>query len=119
MTNGLAIGIFAILVVALVVAPLMSRARRTAPGAAEPATQAERRRSRKDSATAVSRSRLPPPPASVGGTFVGVAQEGAILDANRIEGQVKASSVNKVGKIVGKHPDEALTVLRSWMNKGQ
>ena len=37
--------------------------------------------------------------------------------AARIEGQVKTSSVKKVGQIVGKHPDEALTVILSWMNK--
>jgi len=28
---------------------------------------------------------------------------------------VKASSVNKVGEIVDKHPEEALSILRAWM----
>ena len=112
MTIGLVIGIFGILVVALVVAPLMSRARRIASADAVRAPRQEGRRS-----AAASRSRLPPPPPSRDGTLVGVAEEGATLDAARIEGRVKASSVNKVGQIVGKHPDEALAVVRSWMNK--
>ena len=45
------------------------------------------------------------------------AEEGATIDAARIEGKVKASSVKKVSEIVGKHPDEALAVVRSWMNR--
>ena len=46
-----------------------------------------------------------------------MTEEEATLNAARIEGQIKASSANKVGQIVGKHPDEALAVVRSWMNK--
>ena len=117
MTNGLAIGIFAILVMALVVAPLMLRARRATSRATEPATQPKPRRSRTDGAMALSRSRIPPRPASPGDTVAGVPEERTSGDANRIEGQIKATSVKKVGEIVGRHPDEALTVVRSWMNK--
>ncbi len=38
-----------------------------------------------------------------------------LIDIDRVEGRVKASSVKKVGEIVEKHPDEALAIIRSWM----
>ena len=116
MTTVLVIGIFGILIAALVVAPLMSRAAPTKSAAATRVMRQEGRRSRAGATAAASRPRLPPPPASGGGAFVEAAQDGATIDAARIEGQVEASSVKKMGKIVGKHPDEALAVVRSWMN---
>jgi len=38
-----------------------------------------------------------------------------LIDIDRVEGRVKASSVKKVGEIVEKHPEESLAILRSWM----
>lgn len=40
------------------------------------------------------------------------------LDIARIEGQVKASSVKKVADFVEKHPDESVSILRSWVHEG-
>lgn len=38
-----------------------------------------------------------------------------LIDIDRVEGRVKASSVKKIGEIVDKHPEEALAIVRSWM----
>jgi flagellar M-ring protein FliF len=38
-----------------------------------------------------------------------------LINIDRIEGRVKASAVKKVGEIVDKHPEQALSVIRSWM----
>jgi flagellar M-ring protein FliF len=38
-----------------------------------------------------------------------------LIDIDRVEGRVKASSVKKVGEIVQKHPEEALAIVRNWM----
>jgi len=38
-----------------------------------------------------------------------------MIDLDRVEGRVKASSVRKVGEIVDKHPEEALSIIRSWL----
>ena len=38
-----------------------------------------------------------------------------MIDLDRVEGRVKASSVKKVGEIVNKHPEEAVAILRNWM----
>jgi len=38
-----------------------------------------------------------------------------MIDISRVEGRVKASSLRKVGEIVDKHPDEAVSIIRNWM----
>ncbi len=40
-----------------------------------------------------------------------------MIDISRVEGRVKASSLRKVGEIVDKHPDEAVGILRNWINQ--
>lgn len=40
-----------------------------------------------------------------------------MIDVNRIEGQVRESSVKKVGEVVQAHPEEALAILRSWLHQ--
>jgi flagellar M-ring protein FliF len=41
-----------------------------------------------------------------------------LIDIERVEGRVKASTVRKVGEIVENHPEEALSIIRSWMYQG-
>jgi len=40
-----------------------------------------------------------------------------MIDISRIEGQVRESSVKKVGEVVSAHPEEALAILRSWLHQ--
>jgi flagellar M-ring protein FliF len=39
------------------------------------------------------------------------------IDISRIEGQVKASSVRQVAEFVEKHPEESVSILRSWLHE--
>ena len=39
----------------------------------------------------------------------------AMIDIAHIEGRVKASSLKKIGEIVEKHPEEAVSILRNWI----
>ncbi len=39
------------------------------------------------------------------------------IDIARIEGQVKASSVRKVAEFVERHPEESISILRSWLHE--
>jgi flagellar M-ring protein FliF len=57
--------------------------------------------------------------ASHGPTMIAPTQSGvqAMIDIAQVEGQVKESSVRKVGEIVGKHPDEATSILRQWLHE--
>jgi flagellar M-ring protein FliF len=43
------------------------------------------------------------------------AELDALIDIDQVEGRVRASSLKKVGEIVTKHPEEAVSILRSWM----
>lgn len=40
-----------------------------------------------------------------------------LIDMTRVEGKVKASSVKKVEDIVDSYPEEAVSVIRSWMTQ--
>ena len=39
------------------------------------------------------------------------------IDIARIEGQVKASSVKRVSEFVETHPEESVSLLRSWLHE--
>jgi flagellar M-ring protein FliF len=56
-------------------------------------------------------------PQGAGGHQLTMAQsaEGS-LDIARIEGQVKASAVKQVSDFVDRHPDESVSILRSWLH---
>lgn len=41
------------------------------------------------------------------------------IDVAQIEGQVKKSSVRKVAALVEQHPDESMSILRTWMHDGE
>lgn len=43
--------------------------------------------------------------------------DGRRIDIAKIDGQVKASSVKKVAGVVGQHPDESMSILRTWMHE--
>jgi flagellar M-ring protein FliF len=49
------------------------------------------------------------------GSGEGAMDADAMIDINRVEGRVKASSMKKIGEIVEKHPEEAVAIVRSWM----
>jgi flagellar M-ring protein FliF len=62
--------------------------------------------------------------AGPGGVMVGAdgniiaasdATEESMIDISSIEGRVKASSLKKIGEIVDKHPEEAVSIVRNWM----
>ena len=38
-----------------------------------------------------------------------------MIDINKIEGRVRASSVRKIGEIIQKHPEEAVGIIRNWL----
>ena len=37
------------------------------------------------------------------------------IDVARISGQVKASSIKKISEVVASHPDESVSIIRSWL----
>ncbi len=57
--------------------------------------------------------------ASGGGTMAlpAPSRPESMIDIDRINGQVKESSVKKVGEIVGRHPEEAVSIMRQWLHE--
>ncbi|HEY1612368.1 MAG TPA: flagellar basal-body MS-ring/collar protein FliF [Rhizomicrobium sp.] len=45
------------------------------------------------------------------------ANRDGMIDIQRIEGQVRESSIRKVGEVVQAHPEEALAILRTWLHQ--
>ena len=107
----LVILILAILVILLVVRPLISRAFEALPSAA--AAMAEGGRMIADQAQLAAGALAAPP--SPDGAMPEEEMFEELIDIDRVEGRVKASSVKKVGEIVEKHPDEALSIVRNWL----
>ncbi|NQV80458.1 MAG: flagellar M-ring protein FliF [Alphaproteobacteria bacterium] len=42
-------------------------------------------------------------------------EDDPMINLGAVEGQIRASSVRKIGEIIDKHPDEALAILRTWI----
>ena len=38
-----------------------------------------------------------------------------LIDIDKVEGRVKASSLRKINDIVDKHPEEAIAIFRTWL----
>ncbi len=109
----LVLGIVAILVLLLVVRPVVARAMTLAPAGA-------------DSGLGAGATQLP------GGAQAAIAGPAAgadpgleppplpdaadnLIDLERVEGQVRASSIKKVSELVDKHPEETIAIMRQWM----
>jgi flagellar M-ring protein FliF len=56
------------------------------------------------------------PPAADGAAAALPAPNGSI-DISRIDGQVRESSIKKVGEVVTAHPEEALAIIRTWLHQ--
>jgi flagellar M-ring protein FliF len=45
------------------------------------------------------------------------APQRSTIDVSQIEGQVRESSIKKVGEVVSAHPEEALAIIRTWLHE--
>ena len=97
--------ILAVLVILLVIRPLLARAFEALPAATAAAEQ-----KLLEEAAAMSPALTGPESTQETDT-----EYEELIDIDRVEGRVKASSVKKVGEIVEKHPEEALSIIRTWM----
>lgn len=124
--------IVAILALLLVVRPLLNRAMNVdgaVPALAGPAGSAIGAAIRSDGQPMLTADasmgggagdNLPPGMASIGAPGGSPGSEtlselDEMIDIAKVEGQVKTSALKKVGDIVEKHPDEAVSILRNWL----
>jgi flagellar M-ring protein FliF len=106
--SNLGLSVVAILFLLLVLRPLVSRAVE-----AMAAQAAEGRRLSEAGGQALLAAGPPVPGAGMLPGDVESVDE--LIDIDKVEGRVKASSIRKIGEIIDKHPEEALAIIRSWI----
>ncbi|MEW5726293.1 MAG: flagellar basal-body MS-ring/collar protein FliF [Pseudomonadota bacterium] len=110
--SNLGLSIVAILFLLLVLRPLISRAIESMQGQVGP--DGRRLITGEGGVPQLAGPGGPPMPApALGGEEEVIADE--LIDIDKVEGRVKASSIRKIGEIVDKHPEEALSIIRSWL----
>jgi flagellar M-ring protein FliF len=122
----LVLGVIAVLVLLLVVRPLVQRLMETpigqpAAAGAEGTNLLSDYSGRDDQQALPGPGGLPSTEMADGGGDFGASEEETeqMIDLNKVEGRVKASSVRKISEIVDKHPEEAVAIVRNWLNQPQ
>ena len=100
------LAVVAVLVILLVMRPLVSRLFTMPPRAAEDSHAAQ---------GAIAAPRGQPMLTGPQGAAAAGQQSEHMIDIDKVDGRVKESAVKKMGEIIDKHPDEALSILRGWM----
>lgn len=116
-----------ILVILLVVRPLISKVFEATAATAEAIAQSTEQQMLTDQSAAAPALAGPagavagmtaaggPAMAGQPGIFAGMEEDESMINLSNIEGRVKASSLRKIGDIIDKHPEEAVSIMRTWM----
>lgn len=113
MASNIGLSVVAILFLLLVLKPLVSRAVESMSAAGS-----EGRRLLTDQSRAAPALAGPAGNAALGPAPSMTSTDDKLdelIDIDKVEGRVKASSIKKIGEIVEKHPEEALSIIRTWM----
>ncbi len=113
----LMLGVVAVLVLFLVVRPLVGRVVEGGfeGGAASLTDQSGARTALAAPTESPAREIKSLPNQAESGNEMVASEIEQMIDLNKVEGRVRASSVRKIGEIVDKHPDEAVAIVRSWL----
>ena len=106
MAEGLGVAIVAVLVILLVVRPLVTRAFESMPQGDDQLVSGD------GMAQLSGPGGVPMPVPGADEEEDGLDE---LIDIDKVEGRVKASSLRKISDIVDKHPDEALSIIRTWL----
>ena len=55
--------------------------------------------------------------APAGSPPLAIPKRESSIDVSQIEGQVRESSIRKIGDVVQAHPEEAMAILRTWLHQ--
>ncbi len=111
------LGVVAVLVILLVIRPLLTRVLEGSRAGPE----AEEYGGLLSDAGALQRALAAPAPSDLAAPEIAGPSDrddeelDALIDINQVEGRVRASSLRKIGEIVDKHPEEAVSIIRAWM----
>ncbi len=105
----LVLSVVGILVLLLVVRPLVTRTLDALPSALNAVREQNLLADQTADGSALS---------GPGGTGVSAAleeEENDLINIDRIDGQVRRSTLKKIGEIVDKHPEETVAIIRQWL----
>lgn len=130
MVEIIVLAVVSVLIILLVVRPLIAKVFEVTPQAMTPPPGMEGMPPMLPSDTAPQTmtgdmAQLSGPDAMMGAegamvpTMSGGQPEESLIDMGQVEGRVRASSLRKVGEIIEKHPDEAVSIIRNWMYQEQ
>ncbi len=109
-----AIGLIALLALFFVVRPTMLRLTTQAPGLEPPTNVLLADESTPRTGLALAGPRGSSVPALAGPA---VEPAEAMINLANIEGQMRASTIRKIGELVDKHPEESLAIVRNWISQ--
>ena len=113
--QNLLLGVFMLLALIFVVRPMVSRLTET-PVLPAPATAGAAAGSAALESSSPARPALAGPAGSTG-TDPALIEDDSMISLANIEGQLRAASIRKVVDLVGRHPEESLTIVRGWLAK--
>jgi flagellar M-ring protein FliF len=132
----LVLAVIAVLVLLLVVRPLLNRML-ALPGIAQPGLALAGPSGAALPPGAAAALAIPGPPGSTqalpgmvgaGGALSAdglveaenmAAEIDQMIDINQVEGRVRASSLKRISDLVNEHPEQAVNIMRGWMNQDQ
>jgi len=124
----LVLSVIAVLVLLLVVRPLLNRML-ALPGIAQPGLALAGPAGAALPPGAAAALAIPGPPGStqtLPGTAEALAEAESMaqeidqmIDINQVEGRVRASSLKRISDLVDQHPEQAVNIMRGWMNADQ
>jgi flagellar M-ring protein FliF len=126
----LVLSVIAVLVLLLVVRPLLNRML-ALPGIAQPGLALAGPQGAALPPGAAAALAIPGPPGSTRAlpgvlSASGLAEAENVaneidqmIDINQVEGRVRASSLKRIGDLVEQHPEQAVNIMRGWMNQDQ
>ena len=105
-------GVIGVLTLLVVLRPMVLRITSVAPGASSSTGSALAALTGSDAAAA-----LPGPSAQAiaAGAPPPLLEDESMVNIAQIEGQMRASSLRRIGELVEKHPEETLSIVRGWM----
>ncbi|HEX2581375.1 MAG TPA: flagellar basal-body MS-ring/collar protein FliF [Dongiaceae bacterium] len=105
----------ALLVLLLVIRPLVMRITKIAPAVPGLYQQSPEAMALAAPAGAGQVANLPASARELTSAEVAATEMEQMIDVNQVEGRVRASSIKKIGDLVGKHPEQAVNIMRQWM----
>ena len=119
------LSILALIAIFFVFRPMISRLM-TVAGGSNQARLGHMQQGAIGSSGSHSNAALPAPDGADGADIISQALIGAgnhnlsdetLIDIAQVAGKVKGSSVRKIGELVSVHPDESISILRSWLHE--